>query len=58
MREEDVRPEPREPDRVRMPANSLLYERVVPVLLLLLSLGTIVVLLIVLGVLVGLIPYR
>jgi len=41
-----------------MPANSLLYERVVPVLLLLLSLGTIVVLLIVLGVLVGLIPYR
>jgi len=41
-----------------MPANSLLYERVVPAFLLLLSLGTIVVLLIVLGVLVGLIPYR
>lgn len=41
-----------------MPANSFLYERVVPALLLILAFTMIVILLVVLGVLVGLIPYQ
>ena len=45
-------------DQVHMPANSVLYERVVPALLLILALVTAVILLVVLGVLLGLVPYR
>lgn len=43
---------------VHMPANSLLYERVVPALLLILAFVTVVILLVVLGVLIGVVPYR
>lgn len=41
-----------------MPQDSFLYERAVPALLLLITLGMLVVLLVVLGVVVGLIPYQ
>ncbi len=41
-----------------MPTNSFLYERIVPALLLILTVVTLVVLLIALGVLVGLVPYH
>jgi hypothetical protein len=41
-----------------MPAHSLLYERVVPALLLILAFVTVVILLLAMGVLVGLIPYQ
>lgn len=43
---------------VHMPANSILYERIVPALLLLMAFVMIVILLVALGVLVGLIPYQ
>lgn len=41
-----------------MPANSFLFERVVPALLLIMALVTLVILFVVAGVLIGLIPYR
>lgn len=44
--------------KVHVPANSLLYNRVVPVLLFILALVTVVILFVVLGVLFGFIPYQ
>lgn len=44
--------------QVHMPANSFLYERVVPALLIILAGIMIVILLLALGVLVGLVPYQ
>lgn len=41
-----------------MPADSLLYERIVPALLVLLAFVTAVIVLVVLGILIGLVPYQ
>lgn len=48
----------RRQDQIRMPADSLLFERIVPVLLIIMALVMVVVLLMVLGFLVGLVPYQ
>lgn len=45
-------------DQVRIPADSLLFERIVPALLIILAFVTVVIVLVALGFLIGLVPYQ
>jgi hypothetical protein len=51
-------PEPRPDIKSRLPANSVFYNRVIPLLLIGMAVVTVIFILIAAGVLLGLVPYQ